>query len=135
MKLLFDINVLLDIVLERLPWASEAVLLFDAVERGRATGYVAGHTITTLHYIITRARNRQIATTAVSDLLRLLTVVPLETSDFHHALVLGLKDFEDAVQAVASLKIGADYLITRNEKDFHDAPVVARAAGEVFALL
>jgi predicted nucleic acid-binding protein len=134
-KLLFDTNVLLDVVLERIPWASEAALLLDAVERGKAKGYVASHSITTLYYVIARARTRQIAATAVSDLLRLLTAVPLETADFHHALVLALEDFEDAVQAVACLKVGADYLVTRNERDFVHAPVTPRSAGEVFALL
>ena len=135
MRLLLDTNVLLDIVLERLPWASEGALLLDAIERGQATGYMASHAVTTLYYVIGRARDRRVATTAVSDLLGLLHVVPLDTHDFQHALVLGLTDFEDAVQAAASLKIGADYIVTRNEKDFAGAPVTPRSAGEVFALL
>ena len=135
MRLLIDTNVLLDVFLERLPWASEGALVLDAIERGQATGYVASHTVTTLYYVIARARDRRIAATAVSDLLGLLTVVPLDTHNFQHALVLGLTDFEDAVQAAASLKIDADYIVTRNEKDFVGAPVTARSAGEVFALL
>lgn len=135
MRLLIDTNIILDVALERLPWASEAALLLDAIERGRADGYVASHAITTLYYIIARARDRRTAMTAVSDLLRFLSIVPLEAADFHHALVLGLPDFEDAVQAVASLKIGAEYLVTRNGKDYQEAPVTLRSAGEVFALL
>lgn len=134
-RLLIDTNILLDLVLERLPWASEAALLLDAVERGRAKGYVASHTITTLYYVIARARDRRIAATAVSDLLGFLTAVPLETHDFQHALVLGLSDFEDAVQVAAGLKISADYIVTRNEKDFEGATIPPRSAGEVFALL
>ena len=63
-KVLFDTNVLLDVVLERMPWASEAALLLDAAERGHVRGYVSSHTITTFHYVIARARGRQIATTA-----------------------------------------------------------------------
>jgi len=135
MKILCDTNILLDVALERLPWASEAALLLDAIERRRATGYVASHTITTLYYVIARSRNRQTAALAVSDILRLLTVVPLDSTDFQQALILGLADFEDAVQAVASRKVNADYLATRNAPDFTGAPVVPRSAGEIFALL
>jgi hypothetical protein len=91
--------------------------------------------VTTLYHAIHRARDRHVATTAISDLLGLLRVVPLDTHDFQHAFILGLSDFGDAVQAAASLKIGADYLVTRSEKDFARAPVTPRSAGEGGALL
>lgn len=134
-KILIDTNVLLDVVLERKPWVDDATALLDGVAKGRAEGYVAGHAITTVHYIVERERNRAIAATAVSDLLQLLTVVALSSADFQRALGLGLKDYEDGIQAAACLQIGADYLVTRNEKDFRGAPVTARTAGEVLALI
>ncbi len=135
LKLLIDTNVVLDVVLARVPWAADAALLLDAIERRRAAGFLASHAVTTVHYIVARARDRRAAATAVSDLLRLLPVVPLETADYHHALVLGLSDYEDAVQAAASLKIGADYLVTRNDKDYRGAPVTPRSPAEVLTLL
>jgi len=134
-KLLLDINIVLDVVLERTPWVAEAALLLSAVEEGQADGFVAGHTITTLYYIVSKEKGRAAAATAVTDLLRIVRVVPLGDSDFHQALILGLEDFEDAVQAAAALKIGAAYLITRNEKDYKGAPVQARSAGEVLGFL
>lgn len=134
-KLLVDTNVVLDVVLERNPWAEDATALLDAIAAGRAAGYVAGHAITTVYYVVERERNRITAATAVSDLLQLLTVVPLGGADFQRALGLGLRDYEDGVQAAACLQVGADYLVTRNEKDFKGTPVTARSAGEVLALL
>jgi predicted nucleic acid-binding protein len=134
-KLLLDINIVLDVVLDRAPWVSEAAALLSAIEQGRVEGHVAGHTVTTIHYIVARARNRAAAAAAVSDLLRILRVVPLGDADFQQALVLGLSDFEDAVQAAAALQIGADYLVTRNEPDFRGIAVPIRTAGEILALL
>ena len=134
-KLLLDTNVVLDVILARAPWDGDAVLLLDAISRGRATGFVAGHAVTTVHYIVERARGRVAATTAVSDLLQLIDVVALDRADFQRALSLGLADYEDAVQAAACLRIGADALITRNPRDFKGAPIVTRSAGEILALL
>ena len=57
------------------------------------------------------------------------------SADFQQALILGLADFEDAVHAAAALKIGADYLITRNEPDFQGISVPIRSAGEVLPLI
>jgi predicted nucleic acid-binding protein len=135
LKLLVDINIGVDVVLARPPWIDEAALLLSAIELGRAEGYVAGHTITTIHFLVKREKGSQVAATAITDLLRIVRAVPLGDTDFQQALVLGLKDFEDAVQAAAALRIGADYLVTRNTSDFRGIPIPARTAGEILALL
>lgn len=133
--LLVDTNVVLDVVLNRQPWAADAAALLVAVEKGRARGYIAGHAVTTVYYIVEKQRGHAVAATAVSDLLQLLSVVPLAVADFQRALGLALGDFEDGVQAAACLQVSADYLVTRNPKDFEGAPVTTRAPGEVLALL
>jgi predicted nucleic acid-binding protein len=122
-RLLIDINVLLDVVLEREPWAASAAQLLSAIETNRAHGYVAGHTITTVHYVVSHGRNRKAAAAAVSDLLRIVDVVPIAKEDLQHAVGLSMSDFEDAVQVAAALKISADYIVTRNEKDFRSSSI------------
>jgi predicted nucleic acid-binding protein len=91
--------------------------------------------VTTVHYIVERAKGRAAATMAVSDLLQLVDVVALDRGDFQRALSLGVADYEDAVHAAACLRIGADVLVTRNAGDYKGAPVSTRSAGEVLALL
>ena len=135
LKLLIDTNILLDVVLERQPWVADATGLLDAIAKGRAEGYIAGHAVTTVYYVVERTRDRILAATAVSDLLQLLTVVPLGSADFQRALGLGVRDFEDASQVAACLQVGADSLVTRNPKDFKGAPVPLRSAGEALGLL
>lgn len=135
MKLLIDINIVLDVLLDRAPWAEEAARLLVAIERGRASGFVAAHTITTAHYVVARAQDRKAAATAVVDLLRILEVVPVEGADFQQAMVLGFNDFEDAVQAACALKIGADAVVTRNGKDFRGLTIPVRPPGAVLAML
>lgn len=109
--------------------------LLSAVEAGRAEGHVAAHTITTSHYIVAREKGREVAARAITDVLRIVGVVPVGSADFQQALVSGISDFEDAVQAAAALQISADYLVTRNTKDFRAAPIEARTPGEVLAML
>lgn len=133
--LLVDTNVILDVILERAPWAEEGVLILDAVVRGAARGFVAGHAVTTLHSIVAREVGMASANTAMSDLLQLLTGVALDGADFQRALALGLEDYQDAVQVAAYLKIGADYLVTRNARDSRRAPVTVLSSGEVLALI
>jgi predicted nucleic acid-binding protein len=135
MKLLLDINVLLDVLLQRDPWAEPAANLLTQIERGEAEGFVAGHTLTTIHYAVSRARDQQLAAAAVTDLLRFMEVIPVEKVDFSQALVLPMDDFEDAVQAAAALKIGVDYIVTRDEKGFGGLSIPSVNSGEILSLL
>ncbi len=135
MKLLLDINIILDVLLDREPWSDAASRLLSAIESNKAEGFVAPHTLPTIYYVIAQSQDRKIARTAATDLLRILDVVPITRADFQRALELSMSDYEDAVQAAAALTIGADYLVTRNEKDFRAAPVPTADAPTVLALL
>lgn len=118
MKLLLDINVVLDVLLAREPWAADSARLLGAVERGEHEGWVAAHTVTTVHYLVARARGRRAAVLAVTDLLDVAAVVPVGDPELRRALVLDLPDFEDAVQAACALAVGADALVTRDTDGF-----------------
>lgn len=135
MKVLLDVNVILDVLLARKPWAADSALLLDAAERGRVKAYAAGHTITTAYYIVARNSSARKAATAVTDILRIVEIVPIEAVDFAQALVLGMPDFEDAVQAAAAAKVGAEFVATRNVRDYRKSPITARTPSELLALL
>lgn len=98
MTILLDVNVVLDVFLARAEWVEESARVLDAAERKRVHAHVAGHTVTTAYYVTRIATNRTTAAGAVSDLLRICDVVPVDEDDFHRALTLDLPDFEDAVQ-------------------------------------
>jgi predicted nucleic acid-binding protein len=135
MRLLVDINVVLDFALKRLPWGEDARDLFAHIERGKAAGYLAPHTVATAHYLIGRAENRQIADTAISGFLRIFDVAPVSRTGLQQALALGWRDFEDAVQAVCAEKVGADFIVTRDLKDFRGSTVPAREPSALLPLL
>lgn len=132
---LIDTNVILDVVLDRHPWASDAAILFDLIVRGKARGYVASHSITTIAYLVQRTAGRVAAATSIADLLGILAVVPLDAADFQRALAMGLNDYEDAVQVAASLKVGATAVVTRNSRDYVGGPAKCLSAGEAVALV
>lgn len=135
LKLLIDTNVILDVVLKRGQRGIDGGLLLSAVQRQRAGGYVAAHSITTVHYIVERESGDATARLAVTYILQLLSVVPLGSNDFHAAVALGMPDFEDAVQAAAALAVPADYIVTGNKKDFRHSPVPSRSAAQILPLM
>ena len=118
MRLFLDANVVLDVLAEREPhWKASARVLAE-VEKRRATGLIAAHSVTTIYYLLSKHLNRRKARAAIVQLLNLVQTAPVNHDVLLQALSLGWDDFEDAVQAAAALNAKATHLITRNPRDF-----------------
>ena len=55
MRILFDTNVLLDVMLDREPHAETSAEILSRVESGDLTGCICATTVTTIHYLAARA--------------------------------------------------------------------------------
>ena len=133
-RVLVDLNVVLDVLFQRDPHYREAAVLFSRIEAGDLAGFVAAHSVTTLYYLAAKRLGRAKCTRLMTDVLELFEVVPVDGDGLRHALGLGWKDFEDAVQAVCAETAAVDYLVTRDKKGFRDATMRVLTPGELVAL-
>jgi predicted nucleic acid-binding protein len=131
-RALIDVNVCMDVLLERAPFAGAAARLWEAVERGEIEGLLPAHGVTTIHYLMAREKGGPAARRLVSDLLRVFGVAPVDKAVLDQALALEWKDFEDAVCAAAAETSGCDLLVTRDVKGF--APSVVPAVDPLTAV-
>ena len=120
MRLLLDANVVLDVLANRQPQIKESAAVLTFIEAGHATGLLAAHSVTTLHYLLHKHLGPKKAAAAIADLVSLLRVVPVDHETILLALSLGWRDFEDAVQAAAAIRAKATHIITRNPKDYRN---------------
>lgn len=134
-RLLVDINVLLDAILVRPLHAGKAAGIWDAVEGGRVTGVVSAHEVTTLFYLLARARGAVAASRAVADVLRLFEVAPVDEQVLRRALNLGWADFEDAVSVAAAEEVACDFIVSRDPAGFRMSPVETVDPASALALL
>ncbi len=133
--LLLDLNIVLDVLQRREPHYEASAKVWAAVEEGLLGGFVAAHSVTTLFYLLTRYLDRNQALAAVHDLIGVFSVAGVDEAVIRHALSYGWKDFEDAVQMAAAAGVEADFLITRNPKDFASGPVAVLQPAELPAIL
>ncbi len=133
MKVLFDTNVVLDVLLARKPHATTAAQVFALVERGKMRGSVCATTVTTIYYLATRAVGPKGAEKHLRQLLSLFEVAPVTSAVVTSALDLGFADFEDAVVHEAACACGASAIVTRNAKDFARASLPVLSPVELLA--
>lgn len=118
MKVLFDTNVVLDVLLAREPHAEVAVQLFSLVDNGKLEGSLCATTVTTIHYLATKVVGRKQAHKYVRELMALFEVAPVDRNVLERAMDRDFDDYEDAVLHEAATVSGAAAIVTRNGKDF-----------------
>lgn len=134
-RVLLDVNVVLDVLADREPFAADAQAVLGLAEHGVIEGLVAAHTVTTLHYLLAKHLGRAKTKRVLSDLLQILGVVGVDEDRLRHALAMDWPDFEDAVQAACAEKAEVTYLATRDKKGFKRAVSRVVTPGELLALI
>lgn len=121
MRILFDTNVVLDVMLNRDPHAETSAEILSRVESGDLTGCICATTVTTIHYLAARAVGSERALVEVRKLLSLFEVATVNRAVLETALDLGFSDYEDAVLHEAACAIDAQGIVTRNPRHFKSA--------------
>lgn len=134
-KVLIDLNVILDVLQKREPFYATSARALAAAEIDQIKGFVAAHSLTTLFYLISKDQSEQVARIMLTELLQLLSVAQVDQTTIEQALNLPYKDFEDAVQMISAVQVGAQYLVTRNIKDYKSGPLPVIQPAELLTLL
>lgn len=121
--LLLDLNVILDVILDRRPGADAAAALWAAVEGGQGRGLIPAHGVTTIFYLIEKARGAAFAREGVERLIDVFSVAPVNDAVVRRALAFGWPDFEDAVCAAAGETSGCEAIVTRDPDGYPNSPL------------
>jgi predicted nucleic acid-binding protein len=133
-RVLFDLNVILDVLIRREPYFVDAARLWSLAESSQIEGFVAAHSFTTLFYLYRRQSDPARAYQAIRKLLQVFDVAGIDRQIIETACDLAWRDFEDAVQATAASRSNCDYLVTRNPEDYAGMPVIVVQPAEFLAV-
>lgn len=130
MRVLFDTNILLDVLLQRAPWLNDSDAVWQAHEDGRITGYIAASTLTDIFYIARRTIDIQAASNAVQLCLDTFEICTVDRRTLIQAMALPGNDFEDNLQIACATITGLDAIVSRDKDGFRAAtiPVLTSAA-------
>ena len=135
LKVLLDINVILDVLQQREPFYEMSARTLAAAETGLVEGWVAAHSLTTLFYLLAKHQSAEHARVALTEMLTILSVAAVDHTVIEQALNLPYTAFEDAVQMMAAVSSGAQYLVTRNVRDHGFGPLPVLQPAELLAIV
>ena len=134
-RILFDTNIVLDVLLDRQPYVEASAAAWAAVETGISEGMLAAHAVTTIHYLVRKEMGNIKARRIVSAILRVFGVATVDSAVVQEALQLPFSDFEDAVTAAAARLAGCECIVTRDPRGFRGSPVRSLTPEAVTPLL
>ena len=123
---LIDTNIFIDVLQDRIPFTDNSQSVVALVVQKKIKGAVAAHSITNLWYILRKTHSDEERRNYLLSLFELFDVVSIDKNRLVAALEKSdFKDFEDCLQDECAYAINADYIITRNAKDFESSMVKA----------
>jgi predicted nucleic-acid-binding protein len=134
-RVLFDSDVLLDVLAQRQPFVVASAQALNMVTQPQVQGYVSGHAVTNIFYILRRQVGSEAARELLSRLLQHLQVANVTDEVIRAALQSSMTDFEDAVTSEAANAAGLEVIVTRNTPDFVASVIPAVLPEEFLAML
>ena len=119
MRILIDTNVLADVLLGRDPYYDIAYSILTLCADKKVYGYMAAHSIPNLFYILRKFMTEEERRQALKDICQIVKVEGIDSFKIISALDnMYFADFEDCLQEECAVAVSADYIVTRNAKDF-----------------
>lgn len=134
-KTVIDINIFMDFLFKRQGHESVAEI-FKFCTKGNIKGFICAHEITTLCYFLDKTEKDKSKTkNVISRLMKRFNIIEINEDLLNKALNSGIDDFEDAVIEASAIDRNADYIITRNIKDFKNGIIPAKTPEELILII
>ncbi len=135
LTLVLDTNIILDNINKREGFYELARKVCMLGITREAKTFIAVNILTDLFYLLKRDYGSKVTQEMIEANLSYLHPIGVTADDAKAALTKKWDDFEDCLLAECAAKIKADYIITRNVKDFTQSKVTAITPAELFEKL
>lgn len=126
MKIVIDRNVILDAMVSRAPFHASAEKLFLLAAEDKISACITATSVTDIYYLLHKhLQENTKCRQALLKLFALFKILDIISSDCKKALELPMTDYEDALLATCAKREKANWIVTRNLKDFSASPVRA----------
>ena len=135
MKILVDTNVILDVLCNRSQFVEASSEIWKLCEVEQLEGYISALSIPNIVYILRKELDNQRTRRIIDQITMIFKLVDLTAYDIKKAAEMDFEDYEDTLQMCQAGRIKADYIVTRNLRDFVNSGVTALEPAEIIEVL
>ncbi|MBP0977523.1 MAG: PIN domain-containing protein [Oscillospiraceae bacterium] len=131
MKVLVDTNVILDVLCNRADFVEDSSKIWKYCELDKIEGYISALSVPNIVYILRKELDPGKTSKLINQITMIFKIADLKSSDLKNAADMLSSDYEDALQMCQASRINADYIVTRNIRDFRESKVPAMKPAEL----
>lgn len=135
MTLLIDTNIVLDVLMNRSEFVKTSSMVWKLCETEQTEGYISALSFANIMYIMRKQLTPKQIEEVFDQLKLIFSFSALNAAVLTKAVNMKWDDFEDAIQSATAETVHADYIITRNLKDFSQSKIMALLPSELLARL
>ncbi len=133
-KIFLDSDILLDVTLKRPDFLVPALNIINLIQKGQVKATTSSVVFVNVHYFLDKF-DKTNKFTLLKQIRSILSIVNVNEAIIDDALNSGINDFEDAVQFYAANSVNADFIITRNIKDYKESTIPVLTAEQFLRTL
>ena len=131
MRILIDTNVLIDYILRREPYTGDAEKIIFLCKNMQIEGCIAAHSVMNIFYILRKLMTLEKRKKFLNNISEFIEIVGIDRSKIINAVNNErFTDIEDCLQYECAREFSADYIVTRNVKDFQNSTIPAISPDE-----
>lgn len=136
MKVVIDTCIVIDVLQNREPFFEKSLSVLHSVSGGDRIGVLTAKSITDIYYLLRKSLHNDLAVrSSLRKLYTIFDVVDTFANDCELAIYSETADYEDAVMIETAKRIGADYIVTRNQKDYAKSEISVYSPEEFLEML
>ena len=129
--MLIDTNIILDVLCDRTEFLEASSRVWKYCEINKLSGVISALSVPNIVYILRKELDPDKTKEIIDRLLLIFDVAELKAEDLRKAAEMKTSDYEDAIQMCCADRINADFIVTRNIRDFVSSPVPAVKPSEL----
>jgi len=133
-KIFLDSDILLDVTLKRPDFLVPALNIINLIQKGQVKATTSSVVFVNVHYFLDKF-DKTNKFTLLKQIRSILSIVNVNEAIIDDALNSGINDFEDAVQYYTAKSANADFIITRNIKDYKESTIPVLTAEQFLRTL
>ena len=131
MRILIDTNVLIDYILRREPYTDDAEKIIFLCKNMQIEGCIAAHSVMNIFYILRKLMTLEKRKKFLNHISEFIAIVGIDRRKIINAVNNDrFTDVEDCLQTECAKEFSADYIVTRNVKDFQNSTIPAISPDE-----
>lgn len=117
-RVFLDTNIMIDIIGRRVKFCMPSLKIMSLADRKIITVYVSAMSYATAAFILGKENKGMDIFEEFLKFSGITHTSAVDSQTISNSLKSEFTDFEDAMQYFSALSVNADYIITRNKKDF-----------------